>query len=101
MVFTHSSLLNHKYAELSVTFLNTSRIVMHVHRYKTMSVLQEVKQIIFHSTFQEDQFPFKSSGSLFTRFTCFDIGMACIVRTGNHQVFKILYAYALDWKKTM
>ena len=28
------------------------------------------------------------SGSMFTRFSCFDIGTAYIIRTDNHQFFK-------------
>ena len=42
-----------------------------------------------------------TSGSLFTQFTCFDIGMACcIVRSDNHQELRgSIYSYALDWKK--
>ena len=28
---------------------------------------------------KEDQFPCKISGSMFTWFTCFDIGMACVL----------------------
>ena len=49
-----------------------------------MSVLQVVKglkvRIILHSIFHnEDQFPYKISGSLFIRFTCSDVGISCII----------------------
>ena len=40
---------------------------------------------------------------MFTQFTCFDIGTACIIMYCHFQEVKglteKLYAYALDWKK--
>ena len=66
-------------------------ILMYVCKYgllynvMMMSVLQDVrkrvnKRNILHFTFQkEDQFPRTISGSMFTRFASFDIGMASII----------------------
>ena len=53
-----------------------------------MSVLEEStnvnERIILQCAFQEeDQFPCTVSGSLLTQFTCFDIGMACIIMYCN------------------
>ena len=43
--------------------------------------------IILHYTFQEEvQFPRKISGP---QFICFDINMACIIRTDNHHLLRV------------
>ena len=53
-----------------------------------MSVLQEIKGLTkeLYFTGGEVQFPCKISGPLIICFTCFDINMACIVRTDNHNL---------------
>ena len=52
-----------------------------------MSVLQEVKgltkKLYFVILLVGRPVPMQISGSMFTRFTCFDIGTACIVRNDD------------------
>ena len=65
-----------------------------IYRYG-LHVLQDVEGLTISLYLQEeDQFPCENSGSMFTWFTCFDIGVMSRSKRVN-----ILYAYALDQKK--
>ena len=64
---------------LLLLLLCMSCIKMYCRKYD-VSFTSSKRVIYFHSTFyKEDQFPYKSSGSLCMRFTCSDVGISCII----------------------
>ena len=79
-------------------YVRMACIIMHCRNYDVS--FTNSKWVKFSSIFQkEDQFPCKTSGSLFMRFTSSDIGISCI-EDRLSSVIEEVKAYALDQKKT-